>query len=263
MRDFTLIAYKKYLEAIKHSYPNILTMQELMSVEEQPSCFAVVRHDVDRLPQRALAMAKIEHLMGVRATYYFRDKRFSFNSDVIKKISLLGHDIGFHYESLVDAKGDIQRAYDFFGNSLEKLRKYAPVDTIAMHGRPFSRHDSKDMFLKLSWKSINDIFREYGIEGEAYLSVDYRFIAYISDTGRNWSSEKHNRRDKVESRVEVNIENGDTLYAALNRAEFPKLVLQIHPERWVDNLFLWAVQLGQDSLINLMKFLIIKFRPSR
>jgi len=68
--DFTLATYTRLLKALQASgYP----FQTITGFFERPGYKTVLlRHDVDLLPKNALAMAKLEHGMGVVATYYFR-----------------------------------------------------------------------------------------------------------------------------------------------------------------------------------------------
>jgi hypothetical protein len=60
----------------------------------------ILRHDVDLKPQNSLATAKIEHGLGIKGSYYFRMVPESFNVDIIKEIVSLGHEIGYHYETM-------------------------------------------------------------------------------------------------------------------------------------------------------------------
>ena len=64
------------------------------------SPFVILRHDVDLLPQYALAFARIQHEMGICGSYYFRAVPESWNEDIIKEIHSLGHEVGYHYEDM-------------------------------------------------------------------------------------------------------------------------------------------------------------------
>ena len=118
MRDFTLIAYDKYIDAILNVNDNILQFQEYFNLNPKPDNFVLIRHDVDRMPYRALNMAKLESKKGIKSTYYFRSKKHTFKPKIIKEISSLGHEIGYHYESLSDAKGDMDLAFADFEKNL-------------------------------------------------------------------------------------------------------------------------------------------------
>jgi len=55
----------------------------------------------------------------------------------------LGHEAGYHYESLVKAGGDFSEAIKMFEVELNRLKQIADIKTICAHGSPFSRWDSK------------------------------------------------------------------------------------------------------------------------
>ncbi len=252
MRDFTLAAYEGYLKAIKSSYGNILTFSEYFSAEPKPKSFCLIRHDVDRKPGNALQMARLENGMGVKSTYYFRAKPHTFKPGIIMEIASLGHEIGYHYESLSDTDGDMSLALKDFESNLKKLREIVSVRTIAMHGRPLKPYDNRDM-----WRSGDNhkrLIEKYGILGEVYLDIDYTDIAYINDTGRNWTSGKFNRRDKVVSNVEADFENGENLLGYLSSTPASKMVFQVHPERWEGGVIGWVIQYFSDTAVNMVKW---------
>ena len=60
----------------------------------------ILRHDVDRLPSNALVIAKIEKDASVKASYYFRIVKESYDEDIIRQIVEMGHEVGYHYENL-------------------------------------------------------------------------------------------------------------------------------------------------------------------
>lgn len=254
MRDFTLNAYTQYLKAIKKSYQPILRFDEYFRLHPKPESFCLIRHDVDRKPFNALEMARLEASMAVKATYCFRTKRHTLKSDIISAISSLGHEIAYHYESLSDTKGNMGKAIKDFEKNLAKLRKFAPVSTIAMHGRPLSAFDNKAIWQ--TDENHDKLTRQYSILGEMYLDIDYANIAYISDTGRNWTSQKANRRDHVNSEITLDFSNGQSLLTYLNNQPHPKLVFQIHPERWSNKSLAYLAQYTIDKFANLVKAVV-------
>lgn len=252
-RDFTLKRYQEYLQALKSSGLPFLTFGEILSADKQPLKFVLLRHDVDRRPENALKMARLEESMGLRATYFFRTKRCSFIPRIIQEIHSMGHEIGYHYECLSDTNGDMEAAHRNFESNLAKLRKLAQVQTCSMHGVPLKRFDNRDMWRNVPYKDA--LKSKYGILGEVYLAIDYSDVAYINDTGRNWSSNKSNLRDQVKSQVSTDFENGEQLLMYLQSAPHPKVCFQIHPERWDDEYGAWLLQLSKDSTINFAKVL--------
>jgi len=254
MKDFTHEFYRKYIEAINRKFINVIRFDEFFLFSPRPNSFCIIRHDIDRKPANALEMAKIEKEMGIKATYYFRTKRHTFIPDIIEKIALLGHEIGYHYENLSDMNGDKDLALKDFEENISLFRRIYPVKTISMHGRPLKSFNNLDL-----WGSFNErqlLFRKYGILGDAILDIDYSDAAYINDTGRNWSSTKANVRDKVDSFIKIDFKNGDALYSYLNQNPNPKMVFQIHPERWSSNNLEYVMQFCKDSCINIIKSII-------
>lgn len=258
MKDFTHDSYEKYLLAIKKNIGVFLRFDEFIPMSEKPQKFCLVRHDVDRKPHLALEMAMLEHNIGVKSTYYFRAKKCSFDIDIIKKIADLGHEIGYHYESLSDTNGDIELAVKDFEKNLEEFRKIVSIKTCSMHGRPLKPFDNRDIWRV---KENHDYLKhKLGILGEVYLDIDYSDIAYINDTGRNWTSGKSNRRDKVDSNISADFKSGEELLNYLNSNPHNRICFQIHPERWSNNILEWTSQYLKDYSINAAKnvFSLIK-----
>lgn len=253
MKDFSHSAYEKYIRTIKSSYPNILRFDEFFLTDLKPASFCLIRHDVDRRPKRALQMAKLEKAMGINSTYYFRAKPYVFKSEIIKEISRLGHEIGYHYESLSDTKGDLSCALEDFKGNLRKFRRIVPVQTISMHGRPLKPYDNRDI-----WRDPNNhalLLEKYGILGDVYLDIDYKEIAYINDTGRNWSPNQSNIRGQIKSSMKLKFNNGRELYDYLKSNPNPKMVFQIHPERWTEHIMDYCVSFCFDAMANTAKYI--------
>ncbi|MEQ8325446.1 MAG: hypothetical protein RH916_12290 [Vicingaceae bacterium] len=254
MRDFTLEAYRKYLLVLLDRHSHLLRFDQYLSDQKNYSTFCLIRHDVDRKANNALEMAQLEAELGVQSTYYFRTKPSVFKIDIIREIAALGHEIGFHYECLSDAKGDRKKALELFKVELTKFKGIAEIKSISMHGRPLSPYDNRDL-----WKfegSKKYLLDQFGILGEVYLHIDYKDIAYIGDTGRTWNSGRSNKRDKVDSQIQINPNNGSDLLKLFQENMPQKMVFQIHPERWTDNFIEYIFQLMKDIAFNQLK----KFR---
>ena len=252
--DFTLHAYRRYLLAISRAYPVILRFDEFFRLTVPPSAFCLIRHDVDRKPNHALAMAALERSFGVRTTYYFRVKQHTLKPKIIRQIHRMGHEIGYHYESLSDTRGDMEAALVDFHRNLEKLRRIAPVRTVSMHGQPLSPFDNRDLWRDAIHRRF--LKKRFNILGEIYLDIDYRDVLYVSDTGRNWTTDRANRRDRVGSDCAIDFSNGQVLIAYLNNQPHPRLVFQIHPERWATTAVDYGIQWIADWAINRIKALL-------
>lgn len=245
MIDFTVKSLiELYKNLLKNNYEITTFYGFLQRHNFNKVC--ILRHDIDRGINNALRLAELEKMMNIRASYYFRCPA-TFNRDIIKKIHNFGHEIGYHYEVLSKANGDHKEAIELFKKELEEFRKIVSVHTICAHGSPFSKWDNKEL-----WESYN--FTDLAIIGEAYLSIDFNEIFYLTDTGRSWNSNKSNIRDKVNTSFNFKFRNTHEIIYALEKEALPnKIMLNIHPNRWNDNLFKWSSELIGQNIKNLFK----------
>jgi hypothetical protein len=244
MRNFTLSSYDEILQvAVAHGLPICGVARWF---ESQPDRGIMMRHDVDRRAHNALLMAQCEAKYGIKSTYYFRITRGSFHPRIIRKIAALGHEIGYHYEDLANARGDTKKAICRFADNLAKLRILAPVTTIAMHGSPLSPYDNRDL-----WKSEN--FQRFGIIAEALISIDYRNVYYLTDAGRSWAQQSVNLRDHVNGAISSPVVTTQEFCKFLENNPNVRYAVSCHPERWDDSLIPWGIQYLKDIAGNSVK----------
>ncbi|MCF8396285.1 MAG: hypothetical protein K9G58_10635 [Bacteroidales bacterium] len=252
MIDFTFKKYTNLINAIKENNIKVYKVKDW--INESPRSGIVIRHDVDRLPGNALQMAMLENEHGIHTTYYFRIMKHVFKPYIIKQIEDLGHEIGYHYEDLSLAKGDISKSKSLFQQHLNWFNEIEiDVSTVAMHGRPISRFDNRDI-----WENFN--LSDFDLNGEAFISIDYRDIIYFTDTGRSWADKSINLRDKVKSEKSSSVVNTLQLIKYLNKNSQNKYFLVVHPERWNDNLFKWISYYVWDLMANFVKHIVKKIR---
>jgi len=130
--DFTLQKYGLLLKTIVDEGYNVVTVKEAITNLTEHENVVILRHDVDKRPQNALTMAELEDSHGIKSTYYFRTTKEVYREDIIKKISNLGHEIGFHYETLVKSNGDFDKAIELFAEELKKFKEIVSIETICV-----------------------------------------------------------------------------------------------------------------------------------
>ncbi|MCL1867487.1 MAG: hypothetical protein FWF72_00840 [Paludibacter sp.] len=249
--DFTLQIYKKLLIALKSANYKFITFEQFCD-GNLPEKFVILRHDVDLKAENSLATAKIENLLNISASYYFRVIAQSNKPQIIKQIAALKHEIGYHYEDLSLCKGDENKAIKHFEKYLNYFRIFYPVKTICMHGSPTSKFDNRSI-----WKSNN--YRDYNIIGEPYFDIDFNKIFYITDTGRTWDGERFSVRDKVKSNFNIHIKTTAKFIKAIEQQQLPnQIMITTHPQRWSDNRFDWTKEFILQSAKNTVKRIIIK-----
>lgn len=253
MPDFTLNRYGELIDGLREFIGPLCGV--LRWHREGLKNGVLVRHDVDRKPTNALAMAQLEEKKGVYTTYYFRVVGSAFNKDVIREVAALGHEVGYHYEDLTLARGDIARAHALFREHLDWLRELAPINTVAMHGSPLSRHNNADM-----WRQGE--LAAYGLQADAFLSLDYAGMPYFTDTGRSWSAGATNLRDKPASAdaPPAGVNSSRALLEFVDRTRPKRLSLSAHPERWAVSKSDWCLQFGKDAGVNAVKRILRSMR---
>jgi len=258
--DFTLKKYIQLLDSLQDNGYRFVTFSEYCEQKEKlGSCrFVILRHDVDLKAENSLSTAKIEHGLGIDASYYFRIVSQSNKPEIIKAIAGMGHEIGYHYEDMAICEGDVEKAIGHFRKQLEYFRKFYPVKTICMHGSPRSRFDGRDL-----WKRFD--YRDFGVIGEPYFDVDFAKVFYLTDTGRRWDGFNVSVRDKVPVYQYEWINQGlvfhstDDLLAALGEGRFPlQLMMTVHPQRWTDKKGAWVVELLAQSTKNAVKRIMVR-----
>lgn len=299
MRDFTIRTYSSLLKSLKTAGYSFQTFEQFLPNPIEK--VIILRHDVDRLPYNSLVSAKIEHGLGIEGSYYFRIGKESNNRDIIRKIVELGHEIGYHYETMDTAsrktkeksektkdKGEVQHsetqpstlsaeqfidaAYEEFYDNLEYFRTLYPVKTICMHGSPLSKYDNRDIWKKYDYKKL-------GLIGEPYFDINFSKVLYLTDTGRRWNGDKVSVRDRVShkiqnseprtynsqlSTVNYSFRHTKDIIKAAEEGVLPKqIMITIHPQRWNDSIIPWTKELVMQNIKNLVKRNLIKIRREK
>ncbi len=257
--DFTLAEYRSFLAALKRG-GYVCSVPGEDNIGQREGRAVLLRHDVDKKPENSLQMARLEAEMGFRAIYYFRAVKCSWNERIVKEIAGLGHEIGYHYESLATCNGDIKGAWKDFQANLERMRATVPVGSICMHGSPKSRWDSKEL-----WKEYD--YRTLGLTFEPYIDTDFSKVFYLTDTGRRWDGWKVSVRDKIEGFQDdwsgkglVFHRTGEVI-EAIDRGKLPeRLMITTHPQRWTDSHPDWVHEVIIQGSKNIVKRALIGLR---
>lgn len=240
--DFTLDKYSELLEAVRdYGFDSF-----------------VLRHDVDLRPENSYRTARMEAEWGLSGIYYFRAVPESWDERIIRGIADLGHEVGYHYESLTTCNGDVDAAFDDFCKNLEALRKLTDVKSICMHGSPRSPYDSKDIWKKYDYHAL-------GIESEPYLDTDFSRTFYLTDTGRRWDGYKVSVRDKIPQFQDDWTAEGlvfhstDDVIEGLRSGRIPRhLMMTVHPQRWNPFGYGWCREMVMQKAKNIIKRWIIR-----
>jgi hypothetical protein len=252
--DFTPSAYKRLLNALLSRGFYFQTFSEYL--EDPREKVIILRQDVDDRKENALGFAMIQSELGIRSTFYFRVAPQSFDKEMIRAVAAMGHEVGYHYETMEHEGGHPGKAYEEFCRNLAMFRTIVPVTTICMHGSPRSRFDNRAI-----WKEHD--YRDLGIIGEPYFDIDFSRVAYLTDTGRMWDGERYSVRDKINKKENrISNERGNVagyhstfdIIRAVEAGTFPEqAMMTFHPQRWHDNVYSWSKELVLQNAKNVIK----------
>lgn len=255
--DFTLKKYRKLCNTIANSEYTPLTVKKYLSLKNGPEKIIIIRHGVDKYPVRALKMAILEEKFGVSSSYYFRMIPDIFQVHIIKAIAELGHEIGYHYEVLDKAGGNIAKAIALFKEELAEFRQICNVKTVSPHGNPISPKYNEDI-----WNECD--YREFSLIGDACISINFNKVIYISDTGRSWHPTRYKIKDAIDANISntLGVKSTDDIIELIKSQNVDQILLGIHPQRWADKPGEWLKELIWQNIKNVGKFVIKKYNSS-
>ena len=195
---FTFRIWEEICKEISSSKNTITLNQILNQPNGRP--WIAIKHDVETNVEKALKTAKIEAKYNIKATYYVQAYLVEDNYDLLQEMSLLGHEITYHYDVLDSSRGDFKLAIEAFSNDIKRFKKYGfDVQTVCPHGNPVMIRDgwssNKDFFRKQKVQNLFPKILDIVVQLPTMLQYSY---TYISDAGYSWKEI-------------VNIKNNDIL----------------------------------------------------
>ena len=140
----------------------------------EPHGQILLRHDIDFDCELAAEMARVEHELGIKSTYFFLVTSESYNigspknKNAIHAIKKMGHKIGVHYDPTI---------YDDCHKGLKVELNYFE-DLFEIKTNIISLHRPHDYFLKKN-EPINEL-------EHTYLSKYFEDIKYFADSTGTW-----------------------------------------------------------------------------
>ena len=162
---------------------------------------------------------------------------------------------------MTKARGDITKAIEIFRSELKYFQNKWDTVTICPHGGatvenvnayslrdlfnlPFKLLSNKNIFSSWNNSKIWDTHRvnDFGLIGDAYLSIDFDNILYLSDTGRSWSN-KYKMKDIVgrsnNPYQHVKIKRTNDIIDLINEETVKHIYILAHVEQWKDKFRDW------------------------
>jgi hypothetical protein len=192
----------------------------------------VLRFDVERDLPHHLETARRVAELGIKCTMYVHTRAATYDPAVLHRIADMGHEIGFHHETLDRCRGDFARARELFLREVEVFRRDGfDVRTVCGHGESGLPHNGYS-------KNFDIFYRYPELEAEAGVREVYLWVrrlqatqpgrlVYVSETlrgiNRFWSG----------------------LSSAAQDTTRPAMILA-HPHRWHDSWVRSALALAGD-----------------
>jgi hypothetical protein len=199
--EFSLALYAQTLRKAKSLGYEFPTVSELRDGALSHDPFLLLRHDIDVSPRYALAMAQLEHEMGICSSYYVLLHSPYYNPaapphwDALKKMISLGFEVGLHYETnFFESRG-----LDPFNGILNDVKVLEEILEIEI--KSIAQH------MPASSTLLRDLNEHYV---DAYNHDLMHNVRYISDSGFKW--------------------RGETLMEILGKEE--RIHALIHPVTW-------------------------------
>lgn len=208
---FSWSQYTELLEKLSMGKFKVLPLNEMRKSFENSKVVVGLRHDVDFNPFKALEMAELEKVYGIRSTFYFLATaeyygHFSnstfFRSTGIgylfKEIQKTGAEIGIHNDLITIM---VEYGLDPFLFNKEELAFYKSLNIkiqgTAAHGSQIAKKTTPNYQIFSDFAKSDSVLyqgkkyplgkhslRDYGFRYEAY-SINYSI--YLSESGGNWN----------------------------------------------------------------------------
>jgi hypothetical protein len=250
MHDFTIASYQSLLTSFLGQGYEFPGLEDFIGSSTGKAVF--LRHDIDRYTSRVATFAKLENSLGIRATWYFRPPHTPAHEEMIRTVVSNHHHLGYHYNDLAEHHGNVPVALECFSETLARLRTFADVKSVCMHGNVFSSVNNLDLARHIG-------FKELGLTGDPYLVIDHHRVLYLTDTGRCWNCSRYNKWDRVKSTLSYHPPSTAAMMADLAAGRLPdRLHLCVHPQHYYSNMLQWAAYYLRQSARNRVKTLFIK-----
>lgn len=170
--------YKAYRYLVNLTINNGYKISDYDSVDKYNKSI-IFRHDVDFCPRKALKIAKIEHEIGIRSTFFVFVSTGFYNifsiesNEIFEKILNMGHQIGLHYDEQKYLTTSIDQIKEHIYSEAEILSRAlsTQIKVVSMH-RPS----------KLTLESSIELDGLINSYGKKYFGE----IKYVSDSRMNW-----------------------------------------------------------------------------
>jgi hypothetical protein len=152
--------------------------------------YAVIRHDIEFSPYRALDIAMIEQKLGIVSTYFFQITNNCYNSlsmqnlSIIKRIHELGHNIGAHINTSYLDRINTKELTSIVQDDINTLSSYTDIDIdIFSFHRPTKEQLACYLEIEGCINAYGKQFFQYCDDMTQNNKLD---VTYLADSNHQW-----------------------------------------------------------------------------
>lgn len=244
--EFVYRTWETFCQALSQQAIYSIPAKELVN-SKTSELFLVLKHDVETNVASAYRIAEIEHRYGHCGSYYVQAYLLedAANTDLLKKMQAMGHEISYHYDVMDSCSGDIPNALSEFEKNKKLFESEGfPLDTVCQHGNPVVE--------RKGYTSNRDFFRNPVVQAEyphlTDIMVDFpekshTEYLYFSDAGRRFQRIFDPFYNDIIPSDEKNIPF-DTLNDLLSYVQIQEAncIISMHPHRWVSSVWKYRMK---------------------
>ena len=255
--------YKEYVDFCQRicgtNVPHYTAEEACDNIGDLDKQFLIIKHDVEDKPEKALALSKIEHRFGIKATYYVHSffLKNPKSLAILKEIVKLGHEVGYHYDVLDNNNGNKEKATEEFRQALKDFADQGlSIKTICPHGNPLKKRigysSNKDFFLdgnvRNLFKEIIDVYLTF----PDMIEEDY---LYISDAGYAYSyrDAKTTKTDASEKLLPL---SEDDIFKMTKNGK--SMIISTHSHRYFKYAFIASARIFMFKAAKIVSKLLYK-----
>jgi len=182
---FSYNEYKNIIKLVKSYLPII----DFADVTKKTKKYCVIRHDIEFSLYRALNLAKIDHTLGIKSSFFVQLRNNCYNTlskenlDILREISELGHHIGAHINTSNLASTDEKELYRFILQDIATLEEYTgiKIDRFSFH-RPTKNQLKNPIRIPNIINAYDNLYFHY-FEGKNPTKLK---VLYLADSNHQW-----------------------------------------------------------------------------
>ncbi len=207
--EFSTDGYHALLASAQMRGYRVVRMDQSFESEQKT---LILRHDIDFSIECALDMARLEHALGVTATYFLMVSSEYYNlfcepyRNAVAEIASLGHEIGLHWDSRFLPEDESKRPEflsaqlalleSISGQKVVSASQHIPTDTPPFDIQPYVANNAYSQRFNARFSYVSDSSMQWREITPAHLISQDKEIQFLAHP-LWWMSEGANQIEKL------------------------------------------------------------------